>query len=87
MANNKQLMALVLSGLIGVAHAGEKEELLKLRNTTTNLIKQLVKQGVLTDKMADEMIKQAEADADKQVAETKAVAGKDAAAGKGAAAS
>ncbi|MDZ4153443.1 putative porin, partial [Methylicorpusculum sp.] len=71
MANKKQLMALVLSGLVGIAHAGEKEELLKLRNTTTNLIKQLVKSGVITDKMAEEMIKQAEADAGKQVAEAK----------------
>lgn len=77
MANNKQLMALALSGLIGMAHAGEKEELLKLRNTTTNLIKQLVKQGVITDKMASEMIKQAEADAEQQVAQTKAAAGKE----------
>jgi hypothetical protein len=77
MRNNKQLMALALSGLIGMAHAGEKEELLKLRNTTTNLIKQLVKQGVITDKMAEEMIKQAEADAGQQVAEAKAAAGKE----------
>lgn len=72
MANNKRLMALALSGLIGMAHAGEKEELLKLRNTTTNLIKQLVKQGVITEKMANEMIKQAEADAEIQVAQSKA---------------
>jgi len=50
MGNNKRLMALLLSSLIGSAHAGEKEELLKLRNTTTNLIKQLVKQGVITDR-------------------------------------
>lgn len=72
MANNKRLMALLLSGLVGVAHGGEKEELLKLRNTTTNLIKQLVKQGVITDKMAEQMIKQAEVDAEQQVAESKA---------------
>ncbi|MGZ4959661.1 MAG: putative porin [Methylomonas sp.] len=57
-----------------MAHAGEKEELLKLRNTTTNLIKQLVKQGVITDKMAQEMIKQAESDAEQQVAQNKAAA-------------
>ena len=37
---------------VGMAQAGEKEELLKLRNTTTNLIQQLVKQGILTDKLA-----------------------------------
>jgi hypothetical protein len=69
MANKKQLVALLLSGLVGFAQAGEKEELLKLRNTTTNLIKQLVKQGVITEKMADEMIKQAEAEASQQVAQ------------------
>ncbi len=74
MRKNKQLIAAVaLSGLIGVAHAGEKEELLKLRNTTVNLIKQLVKQGILTDKMAEDMIKQAEVDAAKQVADSKAL--------------
>lgn len=72
MANNKRLMALLLSGLVGVAHGGEKEELLKLRNTTTNLIKQLVKQGVLSDQAAEQMIKQAEADAEQQVADSKA---------------
>lgn len=66
MDNKKQLIALALWGLVGVAQAGEKEELLKLRNTTTNLIKELVKQGVLTEKVADEMIKKAEADAQDQ---------------------
>jgi Putative porin len=63
MTTKKQLLALTFCGLAGVAHAGEKEELLKLRNTTTNLIEQLVKQGILTEKMAEGMIKQAEADA------------------------
>ncbi|MDD4915109.1 MAG: putative porin [Methylococcales bacterium] len=72
--NNQLIAALALSGLIGIAHADEKDELLKLRNTTVNLIKQLVKQGVLTDKMAQDMIEQAEADAGKQVAESKAAA-------------
>ncbi len=72
MANKTQLVALALFGLIGVARAGEKEELLKLRNTTTNLIKQLVKQGVISEQTADDMIKQAEAEAGQQVAEAKA---------------
>jgi len=67
MASKNQLMVLALCGLASVAQAGEKEELLKLRSTTTSLIKQLVKQGVLTDKMAEEMLKQAEADAQQQV--------------------
>ncbi|WP_445366300.1 putative porin [Methylomonas sp. BW4-1] len=78
MANKKKLMALALSGLIGTVQAGEKEELLKLRNTTTNLIKQLVKQGVITDKAANEMIKQAEVEAGQQVAEAKASGAKEA---------
>jgi len=67
MDNRKQLIALALCGLVGAVQAGEKEELLKLRNTTTNLIKELVKQGILTEKVADEMIKKAETDAESQV--------------------
>ncbi|MCK9606087.1 MAG: putative porin [Methylomonas sp.] len=74
MIHNKRLLALALSGLVGIAQAGEKEELLKLRNTTTNLIKQLVKQGVITENAAEQMIKQAEADAETQVAVGKAAA-------------
>lgn len=74
MIHNKRLLALALSGLVGIAQAGEKEELLKLRNTTTNLIKQLVKQGVITESAAEQMIKQAEADAETQVAVGKAAA-------------
>lgn len=86
MTKNKQLIAaMALSGLIGMAHADEKDELLKLRNTTVNLIKQLVKQGVLTDKMAQDMIEQAEADAGKQVADARAAAGKASGGARGAA--
>lgn len=55
--------AVVMFGLSLTAQAGEKEELLKLRSTTESLIKQLVKQGVLTDTAAKEMLQQAEADA------------------------
>lgn len=73
MINKKRLLALLLIALSAAAEAGEKEELLKLRNTTTNLIKQLVKQGVITDQMAEQMIKQAEADAEQQVAQAKAL--------------
>ncbi|MBS3964644.1 MAG: putative porin [Methylomonas sp.] len=72
MTHNKRLMALVLSGLMGTVQAGEKDELLKLRNTTASLIQQLVKQGILTQQMADQMIKQAEADAEEQAAIAKA---------------
>lgn len=77
MANKTRLMALALSGVIGSVQAGEKEELLKLRNTTTNLIKQLVKQGILTDKAANEMIKQAEVEAGQQAAAAKAAGEKE----------
>jgi Putative porin len=73
----KPLLALALIFASGMTQAGEKEELLKLRNTTTNLIKQLVKQGILNEKTANDMIKQADADADKQVAETKKIEAKD----------
>jgi len=69
MAKKKQLVALAFCGLAGFAQAGEKEELLKLKNTTTNLIKQLVQQGVLSAKAAEDMIKNAEADAEAQVKE------------------
>ncbi len=79
MDKKKPLLALALLCAAGLTQAGEKEELLKLRNTTTNLIKQLVKQGILTDKTANEMIKQADADADQQVAEAKSTAPKEAA--------
>jgi len=60
------LAAAVLSFSVSV-QAGEKEELLKLRNTTTNLINLLVKQGVLTKENAKKMVKQAEHDAEQQV--------------------
>ncbi|MDD5271853.1 MAG: putative porin [Methylovulum sp.] len=69
MDNKKQLMTLALCGMVGLAQAGEKEELLKLRNTTTNLIKELVKQHVLSEQAAQDMIRRAEADAQAQVAE------------------
>lgn len=78
MANKQQLMALLLSSLIGTVQAGEKEELLKLRNTTTNLIKQLVKQKVISQETAAEMIKQAETEANQQVAQAKASGAKEA---------
>jgi len=74
MNHKKPLLALALLCAAELSHADEKEELLKLRNTTTNLIKQLVKQGVLSDKTANEMIKQAEVEADQQVAASKSAA-------------
>ncbi len=63
----KSVLAVALMSLTTATQAGEKEELLKLRNTTTNLINLLVKQGVLSQENADQMIKQAEQDAEAQV--------------------
>lgn len=74
MTHNTRLAALLLAASAATVQAGEKDELLKLRNTTTNLIKQLVKQGVITDQMAEQMIKQAESDAEKQSAQMKSAA-------------
>ncbi len=68
---NKSLLAVAIMSLSLTVQAGEKEELLKLRNTTTNLIKLLVEQGVLTKQSADKMIKQAALDAEKQVQQAK----------------
>lgn len=69
MGNKKQLIFLALCIMVSSVQAGEKEELLKLRNTTTNLINELVKQGVLSEKVAAEMIKKAEADAEAQASQ------------------
>ena len=63
----KAFMAIAVLSLSSPVNAGEKEELLKLKNTTTNLIKLLVKQGVLSKDNAEQMIRQAELDAEKQV--------------------
>jgi Putative porin len=68
MDSKKQLIALVLCSITSAVQAGEKEELILLRNTTINLIEELVKKGVLTEKAANDMFSRAEADAD---AETK----------------
>lgn len=60
--------ALLAGALVSPAMAGEKEELLKLKNTTINLIDILVQQGVLDKKKAQDLIKSAE---DKAAAEAK----------------
>ncbi|MDD5034369.1 MAG: putative porin [Methylococcaceae bacterium] len=70
----KPIAAVVACALAShVAKADEKEELLKLRNTTLNLIEMLVEQGVLDKQKAEKMIQQAEK---KAVEEAKAEAGK-----------
>ncbi len=78
MNKKKRLLALALCGLVGTAQADEKEDLLKLKNTTTNLIKELVKQGVLTEQAANEMIQRAEKDAELQTKEAAAAQAADA---------
>ena len=64
--NNKQpamlrwsLMALLCASVCGVGHAGEKEELETLRQTTLGLIQALVDQGFLGREKAELLIKQA----------------------------
>ena len=61
---NLLLLALAFWGVIGAADAGEKEDLLLLRNTTIGLINELVKKGILTQKAADDMVQNAKAQAD-----------------------
>lgn len=74
MLQKKAVTALVLLNVLGQVQAGEKEELLKLRSTTESLIKQLVKQGVLTEETAETMFKEAEAEAGKIAAQAKTAA-------------
>jgi Putative porin len=64
MDNKKRFLALTLCSITTVVQAGEKEELILLRNTTVNLIEELVKKGVLSEKVANDMFSRAEADAD-----------------------
>ncbi len=54
------LPALIAVLLSSPAHAGEKEELLKLKNTTLNLIDALVKEGILSPERADALVESAE---------------------------
>ena len=66
MDSRKWLLAFSLLSVLTVVKAGEKEELILLRNTTINLIDELVKQGVLSKKAADDMLTRAEADASEE---------------------
>lgn len=67
--NLKHYVLPVMIGLMvsGAAAAGEKEELLKLKSTTMNLIEALVKEGILSEERADEIISQAEQSAEQEV--------------------
>jgi hypothetical protein len=79
-SEHKSLALLVSCALAGSPAAygsekNEKEELLKLRNTTLNLIELLVQQGILDKGKAEQMIQQAE---QKAAAEAKAEARREA---------
>ena len=74
MLQKKAVTALVLLSVLGPVQAGEKEELLKLRSTTESLIKQLVKQGILTEETAETMFKEAEAEAGKIASQARTAA-------------
>jgi hypothetical protein len=55
------ILATLLSAIAALpVYAGEREDLETLRNTTVNLLKLLVREGVLTQDKADTLIKEAE---------------------------
>jgi len=58
---SKRLLPLLLTALISTSVAAdEQEELLKLKNTTLNLIEALVKEGILSRERADALVAEAE---------------------------
>jgi hypothetical protein len=65
--DRKPIVLLMASALASSVNAGEREELLKLRNTTINLIDILVQQGVIDKAKAEKMIQDAEAKANEEV--------------------
>lgn len=72
-SDGKSAAALLLCALATpAAHADEKQELLKLRNTTLNLIDMLVEQGILDKQKAQKMIRQAEEKAAQEAQEAPA---------------
>lgn len=65
---SKRLLPVLVAALISTSVvAGEPDELLKLKNTTLNLIEALVKEGILSQERADELIAEAERSATEQV--------------------
>lgn len=63
MSMKRSLVAAALLLACNHLYAAEKEDLTQLRDTTLNLIKALVDQGVLSKEKADALIKQAESSA------------------------
>lgn len=64
---NRVLPLLMTLPLALPVAAGEREELLKLKSTTMNLIEALVKEGILSAERADAIITQAEQSAEQEV--------------------
>jgi len=64
-------LCMMLAGAAHTAHAGEREDLETLRQTTLNLIQVLVQQGMLTQEKAEQLVKQAEVKALETVAAQK----------------
>jgi hypothetical protein len=60
------VLAIGLAIADGTVLADEQQELLKLKNTTMNLIQILVEQGIMTQDKADQLIREAEAKAELQ---------------------
>lgn len=77
---SKQVLAAAIAALLSTASvAGEREELLKLKATTLSIIEALVKEGILSEERADQLLKQAEvsAAAEAQALERRAAQGQD----------
>jgi Putative porin len=67
---SKRLLPVLVAALISTSvAAGESEELLKLKNTTLNLIEALVKEGILSRERADALISEAEHSAAEQASQ------------------
>jgi hypothetical protein len=71
------LAGLMAATLITPVMADEREELLKLKNTTVNLIDALVQQGILDKDKAQNLIQSAEAKAATEAKQQRAVEEKD----------
>jgi hypothetical protein len=65
--------AVLLSAMVGSAHADEAQSLEALRQTTLGLIQALVQQGFLTQEKADQLVRQAEQKSVAPAAAAKAV--------------
>jgi len=74
MKTGKLLILFTASFAMTTAWSSEREELLKLKNTTLNLIQALVEEGLLPAEKARKLIRRAEAKAAEEVKEAAAEA-------------